>query len=52
MWDWHNPVLLRNVEQMQETDNGIINVMTPAYPSFNSTHSVNKHTAKSLMDEF
>lgn len=54
MWDWNQAVFLRQVEQMQVTSSepGIINVMTPAYPSFNSTHAVNKHSKKALCDEF
>ncbi|CAG9326251.1 unnamed protein product [Blepharisma stoltei] len=54
MWDWNQAVFLRQVEQMQvsSSEPGLINVMTPAYPSFNSTHTVNKHTKKALCDEF
>mmetsp|Transcript_7481 Transcript_7481/g.11020 ORF Transcript_7481/g.11020 Transcript_7481/m.11020 type:complete len:548 (-) Transcript_7481:23-1666(-) len=53
MWDWNQAVFLRKVEQMQNTapEPGVMNVMTPAFPSFNSTHSVNKYTKKTLCDE-
>jgi poly(A) polymerase len=52
--DWNQAVFLKQVEQMAQKgpDSGIMNVMTPAFPSFNSTHSVNKNTKKALCDEF
>ena len=54
MWDWNQAVFLKQVEQMAVTSSepGVMMVMTPAFPSFNSTYSVNKHTKQAICDEF
>ena len=54
MWDWNQAVFLKQVEQMtvNSSEPAAMMVMTPAYPSFNSTYSVNKHSKQAIYDEF
>ena len=54
MWDWNQAVFLKQVEQMSvnSSEPGLMMVMTPAYPSFNSTYSVNRHSKQAICDEF
>mmetsp|Transcript_6672 Transcript_6672/g.11816 ORF Transcript_6672/g.11816 Transcript_6672/m.11816 type:complete len:548 (+) Transcript_6672:1351-2994(+) len=55
LWDWNEPVCLKYDEHlysnMKSPNMGIMNVMTPAYPSFNSTHSVGKYSKKAICEE-
>lgn len=54
MWDWNQAVFLKQVEQMAGnlSEPGVMMVMTPAPPSFNSTYSVNKHSKQAICEEF
>ena len=54
MWDWNQAVFLKQVEQMAvaSSEPAAMMVMTPAYPSFNSTYSVNRHSKQAIYDEF